>query len=150
MPKAAPDQVVIIRLEMQETERRILEQAVTAYSIRSVSKGVFNLTSDTTTLLVLIVAYEMITDSKVLGDAVLAALGAGVGLGEALLQAWRDHRDSEAYRQEYHERAHSVTGGLRNLLDNIFGALTGEHIGQVWENVQEQQAQQGSGGGGGF
>ena len=148
MPKAAPDQVITIRFEMQETERRIFEQAVTAYSIRSVSKGIFNLTSDTTTVLVLIVVYEMITDKEILGDAILAALGAGTDLGEAILQSWRDYRSSAAYSEEYHERAHSVTGGLRNLLDNIIGALTGEHIGQVWENLNEEPGS--SGGGGGF
>jgi len=136
MPKAAPDKVIVVRFEMQETERRILEQAVTAYSIRSVSKGVYNLTSDMTTVLILIVVYEMITDSKVLGDAILLALGAGEDIGSALLQAWRDYRQTEEYRGDYHERAHSVTGGLRNLLDNIIGALTGEHIG-TWYEQQE-------------
>jgi len=138
MPKASPDQVITIRFEMQDTERRILEQAVTAYSIRSVSKGIHNLTSDTTTVLVLIVLYEMLTDSEILGDAILAALGAGVGLGEAILQSWRDYRSSAAYSEDYHERAHSVTGGLRNLLDNIIGALTGEALQGVREGWQNE------------
>ena len=147
MPKAPATSVVIHRIELQETERRILEQAVTAYSIEKTSKGIFNLTSDTTTVLVLIVVYEMITESEILGDAVLAALGAGKGIGEAILESWRAYRSSAAYSEQYYDRATSVTGGLRNLLDNIIGALTGEYIGRVQENFEAQQS---GGGGGGF
>lgn len=33
MPKAAPDQVVIHRIEFQESERRLLENALLAYSV---------------------------------------------------------------------------------------------------------------------
>jgi len=123
MPKAAADKVIIVRFEMQDTERRILEQAVTAYSIRSVSKGVFNLTSDTTTVLMLILVYEMLTDNKVLGDAALAALALGGNVGEALLQSWRDYRDTEQYAAEYDENAHSVIGGLRNMISQMLGVF---------------------------
>ena len=60
MPKAPADQVVIHRIEFQESERDLLRQLSAAYTVDRVSKGVYNLTSDTTTVVCLIILYEMI------------------------------------------------------------------------------------------
>lgn len=131
MPKAPADQVVIHRIELQDTERAMLETAVAAYSFRNVSRGVFNLTSDVTTVVILIIVYEWISGKEIIDDALALALGTGEGVLGALAQNWRNYRSSPEYAEDYDERAHSVVGGLRNLLDNIIGALTGEYIGRV-------------------
>lgn len=135
MPRAKPDQVIIHRLELQESERRMLETAVTAYSIRNVSRGVFNLTSDVTTVVILLVLYEMITSKTVIDDALIAALSGAGGLAEWMVGSWYDYRQTDAYRQEYNERATSVTGGLHNIWDQIWGALMGESV----QRYQEEQ-----------
>ncbi len=135
MPKAAATQVIIHRIELQTTEREMIQTALAAYSFRNVSKGVFNLTSDVTTVVMLMIAYEWVTGHRVIDDALLAILGAGGDFAGGIAQSWRDYRQSAEYSEDYHERAHSVVGGFRNLLDNIIGALTGE----VYYNLQNQE-----------
>ncbi len=134
MPKAAPTQVIVHRIELQQTERQLLESAVAAYSFRNVSRGIYNLTHDTTTIIALIIIYEWISGNKVLNDAFMLLWGAGGDLTEALVQNWRDYRQTQEYSEDYQERATSVVGGLRNLLDNLIGAFTGEYI----QNLDEQ------------
>lgn len=146
MPKAAPTQVIIHRIELQDTERRMLETAVASYSFRSVSKGVFNLTSDVTTVVILILAYEWITGREVIDDALALALGTGEGVLSALVNNWRTYRSSPEYSEEYYERAHSVSGGLRNMIDQIIDLLTGG----VAERLNQQFNEGTAGGGGGY
>lgn len=134
MPKAAPTQVIVHRIELQETERGMVEAALAAYSFRSVSKGIFNLTSDVTTVVCLLIAYEWLSGKTVIDDVLLAALAVGGDITGGIISSWRTYRESNQYSEEYYDRASSVTGGLRNLLDNIIGVLTGEYIGKVQEN----------------
>ena len=139
LPKAPPDQVIIHRIEFQETERELLKSVLTAYSFRNVTRGIFNLTSDLTTVILLIIMVEWITNKTILDDVLLSALGLGTAttasLAAALAESWANYRQTQEYSEEYHERATSVTGGLHNLLDNIIGAFTGEYIGRVQENL---------------
>lgn len=133
MPKAAPTQVVIHRIEFQESERELLRQVATAYTVDRVSKGVYNITSDTTTVVCLVILYEIVTgeDTGVL-DAIANITGDLTG---ALVNGFRSYRNSQQYQEEYQERATSVFGGLRNLLDNIIWALTGGPV----DRFNEQQ-----------
>jgi|JYMV01.1.fsa_nt_gi hypothetical protein len=131
MPKKPSEKVITYRFELQDTERRILEQAVTAYSIRNVSKGVYNLTSDVTTVVLLLILYEYVTGKTIIDDVLLAAIGAGGDIAGGLLQQWKDYRQTEQYRQEYNERATSVTGGFHNIWDQIWGALTGASLENI-------------------
>ena len=86
MPKAPADQVVIHRIEFQESERDLLRQIATAYTLDRGSKAVYNLTSDTTTVVVLIILYEMITEKE---TGVLDAIGnIGGDLTAALDRDW--------------------------------------------------------------
>jgi hypothetical protein len=148
MPKAKPDQVIIHRIEFQESERELLRQVATAYTVDRVTKGVYNITSDATTVIVLIIVYEMITDED---TGILDAIGnLGGDLTSALVNGWRDYRQTQQYAEEYDERAHSVLGGLRNLFHNIIDALTGGPIVRFQEAQEENNSSGGSGGGGGF
>jgi len=74
MPKAAATQVIIHRIELQETERDLLKSVVAAYSFKNVTKGVFNLTSDVTTIVALLIVIEWITGKEVLTGALLENL----------------------------------------------------------------------------
>ena len=135
MPKAPATQVVIHRIEFQESERELLRQVAMAYTIDRSSKAVYNITSDTTTVVVLVILYEMITGED---TGVLDAIGNITGdLTGALVSGFRSYRNSQQYAEEYDERATSVFGGLRNLLDNIIDALTGGPVDRFNER-QEQ------------
>ena len=135
MPKAPATQVVIHRIEFQETERELLRQVATAYTIDRASKSIYNITSDTTTVVCLVILYEMVTGED---TGVLDAIGNITGdLTGALVNGFRSYRNSQQYAEEYDERATSVLGGLRNLLDNIIDALTGGPIDRFNER-QEQ------------
>ena len=149
MPKSKPDQVIIHRIEFQDSERELLRQVAAAYSVDRVTKGVYNMTSDATTVIVLIILYEMITEKE---TGILDAIGNLTGdLTGALVTGWRDYRQTQQYAEEYDERAHSVLGGLRNLFHNIIDALTGGPIARFNEQQEENnQANSSGGGGGGF
>jgi len=137
MPKAAPTQVIVHRIELQQTERALLETAVAAYSVRNVTRGIFNLTSDVTTVVILVILYETLTGKTILDDAFIAALAAGDNIASALAQNWNDYRATAEYSEDYQERAGSVAGGLRNLLDNLIGFFTGEYIQRAQEGFEE-------------
>ena len=135
MPKAAPDQVIIHRIEFQETERDLLRWAAGAYTFRNASRGVFNLTSDVTTVVVLLIVYEWITEKTIIDDTLLAAIAAGEGIAQALADNWNAYRQSAQYQEDYGGRATSFAGGLRNVLDNLIGLFTGEYVERVLENL---------------
>ena len=135
MPKAAATQVIIHRIELQETERDLLKSVVTAYSFRNVTKGVFNLTSDVTTIVALLIVIEWITGKELLTGALLAALAAGENIGSALADMWNQHRQTDEYREAYEGRASSVTGGLWNLVENLIGIFSGESFSR-FEDLQ--------------
>jgi hypothetical protein len=138
MPKAAPTQVIVHRIELQQTERALLETAVAAYSVRNVTRGIFNLTSDVTTVVILVILYETLTGKTILDDAFLAALAAGDNIASALAQNWNDYRATEEYAEDYTARAGNIgLGGFRNLLDNLIGFFTGEYTQRAQEGFEE-------------
>lgn len=123
MPKSRPTQVIIHRLELQETERRILEQAVTAYSIRNVTRGFYNLTSDMTTLVVILILLEQLTGRKFIGGAILELLKGGASsLAAGIADAWVDYRDAAA--EDYTEYGEAALDFWSNLFDS-FGDFRG-------------------------
>ena len=86
MPKAPATEVIIHRIEFQESERELLRQVAAAYTVNRASKAVYNLTSDATTVIVLIVLYEMITDKE---TGILDAVGnLGGDLTSALVEGF--------------------------------------------------------------
>jgi len=134
MPKAAATQVIIHRIELQETERDLLKSVVTAYSFRNVTKGVFNLTSDVTTIVALLIVIEFITGKELLTGALLAALSTGQNIGSSLADMWNQHRQTDEYRENYEGRASSFTGGLWNLVENLIGIFSGESFSRFEEH----------------
>jgi hypothetical protein len=144
LPKAKPDQIIIHRIEFQETEREILKSAMTAYSFRNATKGIFNLTSDLTTVVLLIIAVEYVFKITILDDVLLGALGLGTAttasLATALAESWANYRQSQEYGEDYHEQATSVAGGLRNMFDNLIGLFTGEYMSNLEDYRREQDA----------
>ena len=152
MPKKPADQVIIHRIEFQETERELLKSVLTAYSFRNVTKGIFNLTSDVTTAVLLIIAVEYVFKITILDDVLLGALGLGTvtaaSLAGALAESWANYTSTNAYREEYYDRAGSVTGGIHNIFDQIIGAFTGEWMRD--SDIFNGESDTGGGGGGGY
>ena len=110
MPKAPPDQVIIHRIEFQETERRIIEQLAMAYSVDKVSESI----SQLTTLIVL-----------VFGTTAVVAKWDD-------LEAWYTRVRAEGKQganyggtdpDVYDENAASVVGGIQNLINNILDTI---------------------------
>jgi hypothetical protein len=54
MPKAAPDQIIIHRIEFQETERQMLQDLTTVWSFNRVMDPLVRLINDNTTLLLIL------------------------------------------------------------------------------------------------
>lgn len=134
LPKAAATEVIIHRIEFQESERRLLEAVVTAYSFRNVTRGIFNLTSDLTTVVILLIVMEYITGKEFLTGAILAALATGEGFASALADMWNQFRQTDEYRANYEERGSSVLGGLINVFENFLGIFTGEATSRFMES----------------
>jgi hypothetical protein len=140
MPKAAASQVIIHRIELQETERELLKSVVTAYSFRNVTKGIFNLTSDVTTVVILLIIAEVVTGKELITGALLIALATGQDIGSALADMWNQHRQTDEYREGYHQRASSFTGGLWNLLDSLISQITGEPTDRFMQQQEDRSA----------
>jgi len=110
MPKAPATSVVIHRIEFQESERRMLEVALAAYSVDKASESVAQLTN----LIVLIFGAAVVADKwGELTDWYVRFRGEGQQGG---LYGGTD-------AEVYDEKAASVIGGLENLVNNILDAL---------------------------
>ena len=127
MPKPKPDQVVRHEFVLGRSERAMLEPYFTALMARNATKAWFNITSDMTTVVVTVIAYEYLTnrDTGIL-EAISGAAGGLAGYVWAwMVDGWIAHKARTAPERAaaYNERAHSVTGGIVNLIDNIFGGM---------------------------
>ena len=131
MPKSPPDQVIIHRIEFQETERDLLKSAMTAYSFRNATKGIFNLTSDMTTVMILAILIETVFPNRFVGvvQTILDALAEPSGLGAvgrvaamALGQAYEDYKSVR-------EVAGGWTEGSGDFFDGLFDALSSVEAG---------------------
>ncbi len=64
MPKAKPDKVVVHRIELQQSEREMLETAIGAYSLNQVLDPVVEVLKDVSAVYTLITLYELITGKE--------------------------------------------------------------------------------------
>lgn len=110
MPKAAPTSVVIHRIEFQESERRMLEVALAAYSVDKASESVAQLTN----LIVLVFGAAVVADKwGELTDwytRIRAEGQAGAAYGGT---------DPDVYD----ENAASIVGGIQNLINNVLDTI---------------------------
>ena len=137
MPKAPATSVVIHRIEFQESERRLLEQVAAGYTFRNVSKGFFNLTSDVTTVVILLIGLEIITGKEFITEGLLAALkGAGGGINDLALavaegfKAWFLSREAVGEAGDaYTEYAEGI-GDFWDALFSSFADFRSEFFGR--------------------
>lgn len=54
MPKAAPDQIIIHRIEFQETERQLLQDLTSVWSFNRIMEPLVRLINDNTTMLLIL------------------------------------------------------------------------------------------------
>lgn len=62
MPKAPANQVITIRFEMQESERRMVEQLINAYTLEQVSDPIVEILKDASALYAVVTMIELFTD----------------------------------------------------------------------------------------
>jgi len=139
VPKPKPDKVVRHEIVLGRSERDMLEPFFTSLMARNVSKAWFNVTSDMTTVVVSVIAYEFLTnkDTGIL-EAISGAAGGLAGyVWTWMAEGWIAHKTSQEYYDTYEERAHSPVGGLINLLDNLFGGM----YARGSENLERQFGQ---------
>jgi len=66
LSKRPPDNVSILRIEMQQKERELLESAVTAYQIQNISKPIVALLSDVTAMITILGLVGYFIDQKIM------------------------------------------------------------------------------------
>ena len=119
---------------MGRAERDLLEPAVFSYTARNASRAWFNLTSDMSSVIVTIILYEFITGKS---TGILDAIDdTAAGIYGWLIQGWNTYRDSDEYKGLYDDRAHSTSGGLVNLFENILSSISGADIAR-WNEQRE-------------
>lgn len=64
MPKAKPDEVIVHRIELQQSERDMLETAIGAYSMNQVMEPLVEILKDVSAVYTLITLYELITGKE--------------------------------------------------------------------------------------
>tara|TARA_R100000963_G_C4630877_1_gene96001 strand:+ start:112 stop:543 length:432 start_codon:yes stop_codon:yes gene_type:complete len=128
MPKAPASKVIIHRIEFQETERELLKSAMTAYSFRNATKGIFNLTSDMTTVMILAILLETFLPDRFVGvvRTIIDALAEPTGLGAvgrvtamALGQAFEDYKSVREVAGGWTEGSGDWLGGLFDALSSV-------------------------------
>ena len=89
MPKRAPDQTVTIRIEMQESERRMLEQLINAYTLEQVSNPIVEILKDASALYAIVTMIELFTDI----DLPIATAADTGEIWDAIKTTWQARRE---------------------------------------------------------
>lgn len=115
-PRASPDQVITIRFELQETERRIIEQAIAAYSVNAVSDPIVEILKDASALYAVVTMIELFTDI----DLPILTPADTDEIWSAIRDAWTTRR--EAFPDD--PRAGSLAMIVKDWLVRFFGFST--------------------------
>lgn len=144
MPKKKPDQVIVHRIELQETERQLLRDVAFAYSFNRTTEPIVELINDNTTMLLILSAA-----AAYLGFTYIPpALEEGINLA----QDWYDQYQAALEAGTIlRERVDVVTGAIARgplwgVID-LYEALTGTNLPDFGSGYEPNAS---SGGGGGF
>ena len=118
MPKSKPTHTVVHRIEFQESERRMLEVALAAYSVDKVSESI----SQLTTLIITIFGVVVIEDKW---DELVAAYQRFRMEGQAgAAYDPQGTMTAEEREAQYRENAGNFgLGGLTNLINNLLDGI---------------------------
>ena len=92
MPKAASSTVITYRIELQDTERRLLQQFIDAYTLEQVSTPVVEILKDASAHYAVVTMIELFTDIDL---PILTAADTG--------EIWNAIKDAVRARQSIHE-----------------------------------------------
>ena len=127
MPKAKPDEVIVHRIELQQTEREILEMAGAAYSFDRVTRPIVALINDNTTMLLILTTVATMLGIKYIPPA-LSELEGDLKGAYGLLRSFQEQYES-AVDQGLIERQ-SLTDLLFQTVDPA-GIRKGPLVGLV-------------------
>ena len=124
VPKPKPDNIIRHEIVLGRSERELLDTLVTANTANKILTPLVAGMSDVTFVAMVILAYNYFFDENI--DIPLEA----GSLVHSLKQDFDIYRSTEEYQTNYRKRAGSLTGGLRNLFENIIGGL-GKDAGDI-------------------
>jgi len=140
MSKNKPKETIEYVIRMQDKERQLLEDFNTAYMVRNFGQGIGSVLtpivaglSDVSFVVTMIIIYEYLTGKD---TGILA--GSIDSIGD-LKDAWLAYRSTPEYQEEYEERATSVTGGVRNVWEQILFSLLGGPTESIFRNLGGNQ-----------
>jgi len=117
MPKPKPDNIIRHEIVLGRSERELLDTVVTANTANKILTPLVAGMSDVTFVALVILAYNYLFDENI---GIPSEAG---GLVYSLKQDFDLYRATEEYQTNYKKRAGSLTGGIRNLFENIIGGL---------------------------
>ena len=134
MPKSKPDQVITYRIEFQETERRLLSDLIMGNNVAQVGKAVDDLLTFEN-LYIAATLYEIVTGDEILMgtpndlEGLLEAIKVYIGTndpdgGNSSTGGggnwYQNLQQNRADSGRYGDAAGTVTGGIFNLISNLF------------------------------
>ena len=124
MPKAKPNQVIVHRIELQETERDLLSGMTAAFQFNRIADPLVKLLNDVTgtvTVLTLLAA------SGLLAGVTFAFIYDPDAFTDPIEQYLQQYREAKELADEAGEVYGSAGGPLRGLID-LFEFLTGDNL----------------------
>jgi len=122
MPKPKPDQVIRHEIAFSRPAQASLDTLSTAFAFNKVTTPLVAGLSDVSFVITMILGYLFLTGKPL--ETFLDLL-----TGEPTIQdvaaGWMDYRKTAEYVAGHDERATSVSGGLRNLIDQILAPIVG-------------------------
>jgi len=128
MPKRKPDEVIVHRIELQETERHALEMAAASYSFRNIANPIIALINDNTSLMLILTivagylgfkwippkveeGIDIITDFK-------DQLDSAVAQGTVVRESWNVYREG-SIEPAWDAARRGPLWGTIDLIENV-------------------------------
>ena len=155
MPKRKPEQVIGVRLELQESERALLEMGVAAWSFNRISDPIIKLINDNTSLVLILSILATYLGFKYIPPKIEEGLDIIADYKQQFDQAVEEGSIiRRGFEQAYDERVDPIVqaaqrGPLWGMIDMMERVL-GINIPDFGGGYEPGDNGSGSGGGGGF
>jgi len=113
MPKRASDQCITYRIELQDTERRLLQNYVDAYTLEQVATPIVEILKDASALYAVVTLIELLTDI----DFPIPTIADTGELWDAIADAVREARTRAEEAGDFYSR--TQLGPLSTILRGL-------------------------------